>query len=232
MNSSNVVFATIITYLSFTFVFFIAKAKASQSGMTHVLTLLLFIFLSGILQVFANVGLSKRHCGEVDMKVVTYATLFPWVFIMGGFTLAINTLPGWLRVFSNTFGAYLLSNYGLPALVESLYENHPSPQDDKLAKEMLENIYTKKSALILELDIENVTEKDGEFRFPALQELVHLGIIKPFNEEREKLRKQLYHKLLLKDEIGYFCWYALVGTFFILVSTNTVLSTTCSPKKR
>ena len=97
---------------------------------------------------------------------------------------------------------------------------------------MLEQIYTNKSALILELDIEDVVEEKEKIIFPALQELVALKIIQSLEGDREKLIKQLYHKLLLKDEVGYFCWYALVGTFFILVSTNTLLSTTCSPKKR
>jgi len=230
MNPSNVVFATIMTYLSFTFVFFVVKARSSLTGMNHVIALLTFIFLSGLLQFFANVGLSKRHCGEVDLKVVTYATLFPWIFILGGFTLALNTLPGWLRVFSNTFGAFVLRQSGLTDLVVRLYENHVAPeQNQKMAKEMLEQIYTNKSALILELDIEDVTERDDTFSFPALEELVKLNIIK--NPEKE-LKKDVYKKLLLKDEIGYFCWYTLVGTFFILVSTNTLLSATCSPKKR
>ena len=233
MNPSNVVFATIMTYLSFTFVFFVVKARSSLTGMNHVIALLTFIFLSGLLQFFANIGLSKRHCGEVDMKVVTYATIFPWVFILGGFTLALNTLPGWLRVFSQTLGSYFLKQGGLTELVVELYENHGAPsENDKMTKEMLEQIYTNKSALILELDIEDVVEEKEKIIFPALQELVALKIIQSLEGDREKLIKQLYHKLLLKDEVGYFCWYALVGTFFILVSTNTLLSTTCSPKKR
>lgn len=233
MNPSNVVFATIMTYLSFTFVFFVVKARSSLTGMNHAIALLTFVFLSGLLQFFANIGLSKRHCGEVDMKVVTYATIFPWIFILGGFTLALNTLPGWLRVFSNTFGFYFLRQSGLTDIVDQLYKNHPESKDNvKMAKEMLEQIYTNKSALILELNIEDVTDNEGKFAFPALQELVSLGIIQPLIGDREVLIKQLYHKLLQKDEIGYFCWYALVGTFFILVSTNTLLSTTCSPKKR
>ncbi len=230
MNPSNVVFATIMTYLSFTFVFFVVKARSSLTGMNHLIALLTFVFLSGLLQFFANVGLSKRHCGEVDMKVVTYATLFPWIFILVGFTLTLNTLPGWLRVFSNTFGAFVLRQSGLTDLVVKLYENYPAAdQNGKMAKEMLEQIYTNKSALILELNIEDVTDEEGTFSFPALEELVKLNIIK---EPDKELMKKIYHKLLLKDEIGYFCWYTLVGTFFILVSTNTLLSTTCSPKKR
>ena len=230
MESSNVVFATIMTYLSFTFVFFVVKARSSLTGMNHVIALLTFVFLSGLLQFFANVGLSKRHCGEVDMKVVTYATIFPWIFILGGFTLALNTLPGWLRVFSNTFGFYFLRQTGFTDIVSDLYKDYPAADPNgKMAKEMLDQIYTNKSALILELNIEDVTEKDGAYTFPALQELVNLKII---NEPNKELGKLLYHKLLQKDDIGYFCWYALVGTFFILVSTNTLLSTTCSPKKR
>lgn len=232
MNPSNVVFATIMTYLSFTFVFFVVKARSSLTGLNHVIALLTFVFLSGLLQFFANVGLSKRHCGEVDMKVVTYATIFPWIFILGGFTLALNTLPGWLRVFSNTFGFYFLRQSGLTELVTQLYDGAGSNPNGKLAKEMLDQIYTNKSALILELNIEDVTEDKEKIIFPALQELVSLGIIQPLTDDRERLIKPLYHKLLQKDDIGYFCWYALVGTFFILVSTNTLLSTTCSPKKR
>ncbi len=234
MNPSNIVWTTIVTYLSFAFVFFVVKARSALSGMENMLALFVFVFLSGMLQWFANIQLYKRHCGGSDMMTLAYATWIPWLFIFCGFTLAINTFPGWLRVFSNTLGSYILSQSGLSELVTQLYDKHPlyDPSNPGvLSVDMLGQIYTKQADLILELDIENVTKNGDTYSFPALEELVKLNILQNFEADRKPLVQKVYHKLLLKDEIGYFCWYTLVGTFFILVSTNTLLSSTCSPKK-
>jgi hypothetical protein len=231
MNPSNTVHVMMITYISFAFVFFVIKARMAATGMKHMMAILTFVVLSGMLQFIVNLQLSQKHCGGVDMKSVVLSTLLPWVFIFCGFTLALNTLPGWLRVFSNTFGMFVLKESGLTTLVNALFEDHPL-DSDKIRRDMLGQIYTNQTALIMELDLENVVEKEGKVDFPALQELVRLKLIQPLTEGREPLIQQLYHKLLLKNEIGYFCWYLLIGIFFILVSTNSLLSSGCGPKKR
>jgi hypothetical protein len=230
MNTSNMVGTTLVSYFSFAFLFFVVKARMGLTGMNHTVAILAFVFLTGILQWLSNVALSKKHCGTTDLKMVVYATVLPWLFILCTFTLAITAFPGWLRVFSNTIGAFILSGSGLTEIVTKLYEKHPTPTDENIVK-MLGQIYTQQTALILELDIENVKVEKGVYTFPALEKLAELKILDGFeSEERKPLKGQLFHKLLLKDDIGYFCWYVLVGVFFILVSMNTLLSETCNPK--
>ena len=230
MDPKNTVNVSLITYISFAFVFFVVKARMASGGMKHTIAILIFVFLSGLLQFIINIDLSKKYCGEVDMKMVVYATFVPWIVIFCGFTLAITTLPGWLRVFSNTLGVFVLKESGLTEIVNALFADHPN-DNQQVKKDMLGQIYTNQTALIIELDIESVTNTENGWSFPALNELVSLRIINELTGARKDLIQQLYEKLLLKNEIGYFCWYILIGIFFILVSTNTLLSSTCTPKK-
>jgi hypothetical protein len=95
---------------------------------------------------------------------------------------------------------------------------------------MIENIYTDRMALVVELKLEDVTDISGVFIFPALNKLEEMKIISPnVTEEDTKNRRDLYNALLLKDNVGYFFWFLLMGIFCILISTNTILSSSCTP---
>lgn len=92
-------------------------------------------------------------------------------------------------------------------------------------------------SLVVELNLDDVKEDpDGTFNFPALNELEKLGLIEAMPKddiEKNKAiqaRKDLYNALLLKDNVGFFFWFLLIGIFCILISTNTILSSSCSPK--
>jgi hypothetical protein len=102
---------------------------------------------------------------------------------------------------------------------------------------MIDNIYSDRMSLVVELNLDDVTDVSGVFTFPALQKLEDLKLIAPMptQEGKEKdeiiqARKDLYSALLLKDNVGFFIWFLLIGIFCILVSTNTILSSNCSPK--
>jgi hypothetical protein len=172
-------------------------------------------------------------CGKPDLKLAIYSTVVPWVVIFALFTIAITAMPGWLRVFSNTFGVFAADAFGLKDRVNAVIKKplHNSTDADYL--KMLDNIYTDRMALVLELNIDDV-KRAPEFEFPALKKLVDLNFIEgpkdgKYTEEQIKGQKDLYSALLLRENVGFFFWFLLIGIFCILVSTNSLLASTCSP---
>ena len=237
-NSANLINLSIVSYVSFTFLFFVMKFKFAPSNQYG--WILLFLMISCIAQLIQNLSItaSPDVCGASDMRTAIYATCIPWFLVFTVFTLMLMTSPGWVRVFSNTFGIFAAEAYGIESLVQEVVKKpviNKSNEYDYM--KMLESIYSDRMSLVIELNLDDVTDIDGVFKFPALDELEKLGLIETTKgkdttvlEEMTKARRELYMALLLKDNVGFFFWFLLIGIFCILVSTNTLLSSGCSPK--
>jgi hypothetical protein len=243
IDSSNLVNLSIVSYVSFAFLFFVLKFKFAPSD-KH-MWILLFLMISCIAQLVQNLSItaSPNVCGASDMKTALLSTLIPWILVFTIFTLLLSMSPGWLRVFSNTFGIFAAEALGLERLVQAVLKKPASNKygDDYTYLKMIEDIYSDRMTLVVELNLDDVVDKvvDGKnvFNFPALNELEKLGLIEKIEGKTEgdmnnmiKDRRELYNALLLKDNVGYFFWFLLVGIFCVLVSTNSVLSSGCSPK--
>jgi hypothetical protein len=229
MDSSNLVNASIIMYISFTFLFFVLKFRFfPQNGYAWIL---IFLSFSCIFQTIQNMNLTADPsiCGRTDINMALKSTLFPWVLVFGVFALLMVTLPGWVRVFSNTFGVFAAEAYGLKEILNRIFEKPVNPGSDPAYLQMLENIYSDRMALVLELNIDDV-EDGPKFKFPSFDKLIELKIVQAPSEEKQKDVKDLYYALMLRDNVGYFFWFLLMGIFCILVSTNTLLASNCSPK--
>ncbi len=228
MSSSNSVNASIVSYVSFTFLFFVVKFRFFPKN--NYIWILGFLTASCIIQLVHNIKLtsSSQLCGAPDIKLAIYSTVIPWVVVFTVFALLLISTPGWLRIFSNTFGVSAAEAYGLKETLNLVFKKPIVPGTDPSYLQMLEQIYTDHMALVLELDIDDVIEEP--FQFPAmkkLEELKYIEIIPPENVEH---LKKLYEILLLKENVGYFIWFLLIGIFCILVSMVTLLSTDCTPK--
>ena len=112
--------------------------------------------------------------------------------------------------------------------INELFKKPLNPGTDPKLMQMLDNIYTDKMALVIELDIDDV--KEDPFTFPAIQKLVDMKVLEPITPENMDVLKRLYYALLVKENVGFFFWFLLIGIFCILVSTNTLLSSNCTPK--
>ena len=237
IDSSNLVNLSIVSYVSFTFIFFVLKFKFAPSN-KHI-WILLFLMISCIAQLIQNLNItaSPNVCGKSDMKTAFYATCIPWILVFTVFTLFMVISPGWLRVFSNTFGLFAAEAYGLENHIKTVIAKPASRKSEEYEYlKLIEDIYSDRMSLVIELDLDNVTDISGEgFKFPALDELERLGLITVMPKDgtekdaQIKARKELYNTLLLKDNVGYFFWFLLIGIFCVLVSTNSVLSTGCAP---
>lgn len=228
MNSGNLVNASIVTYVSFTFLFFVLKYRFFPN--TGQMWILGFLAISCLLQLGQNIHLTTLPalCGKMDVKMALYSTLIPWLVIFSVFALLLTVAPGWLRIFSNTFGVAAAEAYGLKGTLNDLFSAMPKHDDPKMMQ-LIEQIYFDKMSLINELDIDDVTE--NPFRFPAIEKLVAMKVIPGsiLSEEKKPILQQLYRTLQLKDTVGYFFWFLLIGVFCILVSTLSLLSSTCTP---
>ena len=180
MDSSNLVNASIVTYVSFTFLFFVLKFRFfPENGYAWIL---IFLAFSCIFQTIQNLNLTSlpNICGKPDVKMALYATLVPWILVFTVFTFCIVTLPGWVRVFSNTFGVFAAEAYGLKEILNKIFQRPAQPGTDPAYLQMLENIYSDRMALVLELELDNVTDDGKTFTFPSLNKLVELKISKDF----------------------------------------------------
>ena len=229
MDSSNIVNSSIILYISFTFLFFVLKFRFfPQNGYVWIVV---FLALSCIFQTVQNISLTSAPnvCGKADVKLAAYSTIIPWILVFAIFTFCLITLPGWIRVFSNTFGVFAAEAYGLKGIINNIFQKPLQQGTDPAYVQMLDNIYSDRMALVIELNIDDVTEKEGVFKFPSLEKLIEMNIIKRPSDENNKDVKDLYYALLLRDNVGFFFWFLLIGIFCILVSTNSLLSSNCNP---
>jgi hypothetical protein len=189
-----------------------------------------FLAISCLLQLGQNIHLTTLPalCGKMDVKMALYSTLIPWLVIFSVFALLLTVAPGWLRVFSNTFGVAAAEAYGLKGTLNDLFSAMPKHGDPKMMQ-LIEQIYFDKMSLINELDIDDVTE--NPFKFPAMEKLVAMGVVdrSVLSEDKKPILQQLYRTLQLKDTVGYFFWFLLIGVFCILVSTLSLLSSNCTP---
>lgn len=228
MDSSNIVNASIILYISFTFLFFVLKFRFfPQNGYVWIVV---FLALSCLFQTVQNISLtsSPNVCGKADIKLAAFSTIIPWILVFTIFTFCLMTLPGWIRVFSNTFGVFAAEAYGIKRIINNIFQKPQQPGTEPAYLQMLENIYSDRMALVVELNIEDVVEGE-DFKFPSLQKLVELKIIQDPMVDKKKDVKDLYYALMLRDNVGFFFWFLLIGIFCILVSTNTLLSSNCNP---
>jgi hypothetical protein len=238
MNSSNLVNLSIVTYVSFTFIFFVLKFRFFPANNYY--WILLFLMISCLAQMIQNLQItaSPELCGTSDFRMAFFATTVPWVLVFTVFTFLIIASPGWLRVFSNTFGVFAAEAYGIQGMIQACLKKPTSlAKGDYEYMKMVENIYSDRMPLVLELNLDDVTDISNNFVFPALNKLEEMNLIQSLKDappqEHEniiKARRELYNALLLKDNVGYFFWFLLIGIFCILVSTNTILSSNCSPK--
>jgi len=226
--SSDGVNASIVSYVSFTFLFFVLKFRFFPKN--NYIWILAFLTITCIIQVVQNIQLtaSSQLCGAPDISLAIYSTVIPWVVVFTVFVLMLLSSPGWLRIFSNTFGLSAAEAYGLKETLNELFKKPINPGTDPAYLQILENIYNDHMALVVELDIDDVV--DEPFRFPAMEKLQELKYIETIPPEKEDQLKRLYEILLLKENVGFFIWFLLIGIFCILVSMVTLLSTNCTPK--
>jgi hypothetical protein len=249
---SSLANTSVVNYVSFCLIFFVVKFKYFADD--KFMWIIVFFIVACMLQFINNLYLSSLplFCGGVQVNISLYATLFPWIIIFGSFALCLIVFPGWLRAFSNTFGIKAAQMFGIDAAIDKLFNPENKEELASLAKargeidllKAIDSVYTGKILFINELTYDDVvvgkkmennkvvTDAEGKpmisVTWPSLDKLTPAGLTKGQLLDEDK--KNLYDKILLKDTVGHFIWYVLVGSLTVLVSTNTLLNSGCDTK--
>lgn len=215
---------SLISYFSFTLIFFIVKNKFFGKGISW---MFVFFFITGIVQFVNNFALTKTVCGSYSASNAFFATVVPWVFILGITCCCLVLIPGWLRVFSNTFGVALANMGGLKEAVTAMFGETSSTVTDVELKKTIDLLYSSKSHYINEVELDcDVDETNQTIIWPSLDKLLTFMKIPPSLNDT-KLKMDLYQKLSIKEDVGYFMWFVLIGSISVLVSTNSLLVSKC-----
>ena len=90
-------------------------------------------------------------------------------------------------------------------------------------------LYTNIGKFINEIDINDYHEEGETIKWDSLQSVMTFLRIKSAEiAELPALQKKLHKMLKLKEDAGYFMWFILIGSISVLISTNSVLLSSCS----
>ena len=214
---------SLISYISFTLIFFIVKSKFGFPGTTWIWA---FLAITGIIQFMNNLYITKypEICGGYNVSSALTATLVPWIFIFGVSCACLVLIPGWLRVFSNTFGSAIADMAGINKIVSELFQNGSTPNSS--ISETVNLLYANRHKFINEVNMDYF-ENNGTITWPSLESILKYMQINE-TDQTPSLKKRLYEKLVLKEDAGYFIWLILIGSISIVISTNSLLLTSCS----
>ena len=230
---------SVFTFFLITLFYFIAKYKTPDS----MATMLNIIYIIAIVstQISINTALAKSVCNNTEsMNVGILSTIFPMLFIFGLLQMLLSIFPGWIEPFSNTFGYGITKLVGLHDLIKRLIRpvpNNGNGNNNNKLIDAVNSIYNDPSIFINQF---NYQEKDefnrtwnnsyssgnGIFAQGA-------GSAPTVNQDGttnpgSKLYQEFREMVKLKDIVGTFVWYILVGVIMTSKSYNYIISQPCS----
>ena len=187
-----------------------------------------FIAIISVMFFINNKTITTLCDGATDVKLMTFATLIPWIGILGITYLLINIYPGWKSPFSNTIGYALVYLAGaeqvMNEIIQPKYEQSLSDLENsqvtpniKMTSRILGSIYENKSVLINEITPENYDTFWDQIK-PLMIPGVHKNVA---------LYNKLKGLIVLKDTIAECIWLLLSGVLAISVSYNYIITSPC-----
>ena len=230
---------SVFTFFLITLFYFIAKYKTPNS-MSTMLNIIYIIAIVSI-QISINTALAKSICNNAQsMNVGILATVFPMLFIFGLLQLLLTIFPGWVEPFSNTFGYGIAKLVGLHDLMKRLLV---SPQFNAAPEKKIINavnsIYNDPSIFINQFSYANredfnktwdnsYSNGKGIFVKGAGPAPLPYSAANPNPPPGSHLYQEFRNMVKLKDIVGTFVWYMLVGVITTSRSYNYIISQPCS----
>ena len=230
---------SVFTFFLITLFYFVAKYKTPNS----MSTMLNIIYIIAIVstQISINTALAKSICNNSQsMNVGILATVFPMLFIFGLLQLLLTIFPGWVEPFSNTFGYGIAKLVGLHDLMKRLLV---SPQFNAAPEKKIINavnsIYNDPSIFINQFSYANREDFNktwdnsfasgkGIFVKSAGPAPLPYSPANPNPSPGSNLYQEFRNMVKLKDIVGTFVWYILVGVIATSRSYNYIISQPCS----
>ena len=230
---------SVFTFFLITLFYFVAKYKTPNS----MSTMLNIIYIIAIVstQISINTALAKSICNNAQAKNVgILATVFPMLFIFGLLQLLLTIFPGWIEPFSNTFGYGITKLVGLHDLMKRLLVSpNFSASPEKKIINAVNNIYNDPSIFINQFNYANSDDfnrtwnnsyanGNGIFVKSAGPAPIAASASNPNSTPGSMLYREFRDMVKLKDIVGTFIWYILVGVIVTSKSYNYIISQPCS----
>ena len=188
-------------------VYFYTSASKDETTVHQMRTVFTFAFgtIFLLFSYFTNISITenKMICGEKSYMVAFYATIIPFTLIYSFGVILISLLDGWVRCFSNTFGASILNLSGLTdQILDAVSAEIPK---DKL------------QSILAEINLADDYMEKPEFAAAT-----------PDEETRNEIEVMIKKYIYCKESIGEGIWHYLLGIITILVSYNTILAENCN----
>ena len=230
---------SVFTFFLITLFYFIAKYLTPDS----MSTMLIIIYIIAIVstQISINTALAKSICNNTQtMNVGVLATIFPMLFIFGLLQLMLTIFPGWIEPFSNTFGYGMTKINGLHDLMERLIkkpDNTPGLNEKTI--NAVNSIYNDPSIFINQFSYADRDEfnKTWDNSFASGNGVFIKGAgaapLPPSDANQNPAKgtpiyMEFRNMVKLKDIVGTFIWYILVGVIVTSKSYNYIISQPCS----
>lgn len=179
------------------------------------LTLFVYLLLIILGCYSINLALSESICGSYQYSSAMIYTLFPWALIFGIMILMLQSFPGWLVPFSNTFGYFIAKTMGLTALMRKIFKPSANSGEDKSLSYTLASIYNDPSILINEVSPDNF-----ENFWKRMRQLMRPNVTAADKEA-------LFDMVVFKYIVAEYIWYMLTGLLAASVSYNYVVGAQC-----
>ena len=186
-----------------------------------------------------NTSVTTSLCSGTPQWSTTFITTFiPWILIFGTINIILVIFPGWLVPFSNTFGYFIVSLFGLKSLfndkilvAESKELNSPIENSKINVARALQQIYGNQSLLINEIPRDGQNEEQRVEIFDKFyQTMQNLGIFKNQKQDNnsEESKVLLYKLLKIKDYVAEYVWYLLSGILVSSITYNYIVNVGCN----
>lgn len=169
-------------------------------------------------------------CSKIDFNLAVYSATIPYLII---YVIGVSLLlffPGWIRGFSNTYGATISS------LVSGLNDKlHDSEDIDNIpdGQHFIKQFYEDPIKLFHEIRINNINynQENNTMSWYDLDAIIKTMDVNDTIRNKYSdidFKKTLYNYIIIKNNIGITIWIFLLGIITFLTSVTHLLSSSCN----
>lgn len=237
----SILFFLIITTVLLIIKIFILPSKLDdfkQESSVIKIVFIVYILLLLAGNFLINLSITTELCNGTSQWGTTFLiTFIPWIIIFGIINIILIIFPGWLVPFSNTFGYFIITLFGIKDLFNKKIingknkygnvDNNIIDTSGIVLATALQQIYGNESILINEIPRVGNNEEERLDSFKDFYETMKkLKIFKDNSDDEIKV--QLYKLLIIKDYIAEYVWYILTGILVSSITYNYIVNVGCS----
>ena len=206
--------------LSLFFVGFMAWIVKTKNGLSvsefktfRIIVCLLIYF--AIFTIAMSVIKNPNVCGNVNIRKAFGLSILPFSFIFGLGAFSLETFPGWIRGFSNTFGTSFLHLGSIKTFL----------QDNMNNNDIMNKFYNDPLPMFKEITLDGYSydKQSNTIRWPQVDSLFQKDVFKEMNN-RNEFMIDLSRYIMTKDSVAYCIWYILLGIITIQSTIIMILN--------